>query len=54
MKSKTQFALFLALTKFPTWKTKDFENLGFKKVTIYKYKKYLKDADEELNEKLKR
>ena len=53
-KFKTNWSLFLALIKFPTWKTKDFVNMGFPRPSVYKYRKYIENAEKELNEKLKK
>lgn len=51
--SKTNWKLFLALVKFPNWKTKDFINKGFHEQSIYKARKHLKDAEIDLDNRLK-
>ncbi len=53
-KSTVKFELFLALIKFPEWNTKDFVKMGFKRTSVYLYRKHLIKAQRELSEMLRK
>jgi len=53
-KSATSFELILALIKLDTWNTEEIKKLGFKPQTIRNYRRKLKQAQLDLDNRLKK